>query len=62
MTHAMPREIQRQTVSTKQTGSHLDGESTGTDERFANGLLYPHEPGRAGIRNRELSVLNRLSH
>lgn len=30
---------------TRDTHRHLDGESAGMDERFANGLLYPHEPG-----------------
>lgn len=30
---------------TRDSHRHLDGESVGYDERFANGLLYPGEPG-----------------
>lgn len=30
---------------TRDTHRHVDSESVGMDERFSNGLLYPHEPG-----------------
>lgn len=29
---------------TRDTHRHLDGESVGMDERFGNGLLFPHDP------------------
>lgn len=30
---------------TRDSHRHVDSESVGMDERFSNGLLYPHEPG-----------------